>query len=80
MDRSDTQAHTPPNELRSHTAHSHSGRATHRNAHPTRQWHGRRGSRAANAFESGKSWGAGEAVFEREGYGGAAGGAEEVGC
>ena len=73
-------ASTPPNEPRSHTAHPHPSHATHRNAHPARQWHGRCGGRAADAVESSKSWGAGEAVFERESHGGAVGGDEEAGC
>lgn len=74
------QALTSTNELRSYTAHPDPGRATHRNAHPARQRYGRSGGRAPDAVESGESWGAGEAVSEREGYGGAVGGDEEVGC
>lgn len=74
------QAPTPPNELRSHTTHPHPSHATHRNAHSARQRHRCSRGGAANAFESGKSRGAGEAVFEREGHGGAVGGDEEVGC
>lgn len=58
------QALAPPNELRSHTPHPDPSRATHRNSHPARQWHSRRGGRAANAVQGGESWGAGEAVFE----------------
>lgn len=63
-DESDLQASTPPIELRSYTTHAHPDRTAHRDTHPARQWYGRSRGRAADAVESGKPWGAGEAVFE----------------